>query len=147
MPSLPAEQLLRLPVRLGGMGIGRAVDVILDPAQGRVLGLDILCRDDVNRFLPLAAAEVDEQEIRLSSAFALVDDAGFEFYHGRTSSLRTLRGTQVARAGAEIGTLRDVVVSPAGAIEAFVVESESGTTSVPVEPALSLDGSAGNGSG
>jgi hypothetical protein len=147
VPSLPAEQLLRFPVRLGDMDVGRAVDVIFDPAQGRALGLDILCRDDVHRFLPLAAAEVDEHEIRLSSAFALVDDAGFEFYRGRTSSLRTLRGTQVARGGEEIGALRDVVVSTEGAIEAFVVESEGGTTSVPVEPALSLDGNVRNGSG
>ena len=57
--SLPAEQLLRFPVRLDGMDVGRAVDLIIDPAHARAVGLDVLCRDDVHRFLPLAAAEVD----------------------------------------------------------------------------------------
>lgn len=145
--SLPAEQLLRFPVRLDGMDVGRAVDLIIDPRQGRAVGLDILCRDDVHRFLPLAAAEVDGEEIRLSSAFALMDDAGFEFYRGRTSSLRTLKGTQVARAGKDLGALRDVVVSAEGAIEAFVVQSAEGTRNVPVEPAISLDGNGRDGSG
>jgi hypothetical protein len=145
--SLPAEQLLRFPVRLDGMDVGRAVDLIIDPRQGRAVGLDILCRDDVHRFLPLAAAEVDGEEIRLSSAFALMDDAGFEFYRGRTSSLRTLKGTQVARAGKDLGALRDVVVSAEGAIEAFVVQSAEGTRNVLVEPAISLDGNGRDGSG
>jgi hypothetical protein len=145
--SLPAEQLLRFPVRLDGMDVGRAVDLIIDPRQGRAVGLDILCRDDVHRFLPLAAAEVDGEEIRLSSAFALMDDAGFEFYRGRTSSLRTLKGTHVARAGKDLGALRDVVVSAEGAIEAFVVQSAEGTRNVPVEPAISLDGNGRDGSG
>lgn len=145
--SLPAEQLLRFPVRLDGMDVGRAVDLIIDPGQARAVGLDVLCRDDVHRFLPLAAAEVDDKEIRLSSAFALIDDAGFEFYRGRTSSLRTLKGKQVARAGKKLGALRDVVVSAEGAIEAFVVQSAEGTRSVPVEPAISLDGNGRNASG
>jgi hypothetical protein len=147
MASLPAEQLLRFPVRLNGMDVGRAVDLIIDPGQGRAVGFDVLCRDDINRFLPLAAAEVDGREIRLGSAFALMDDAGFEFYRDRTSSLRTLRGTQVARSGKELGALRDVVVSAEGNIEAFVVQSAEGTRNVPVEPAISLDGNRRDGSG
>jgi hypothetical protein len=144
--SLPAEQLLRFPVRLDGMDIGRAVDLILDPGHGRALGLDVLCRDEVHRFLPLAAADVDLAEIRLSTPFALVDDAGFEFYRGRTSSLRTLKGSQVARGGVMVGPLRDVVVSAEGEIEAFVVESAEGAETVPVAPGVSLDGNGHNGS-
>lgn len=145
--SLPAEQLLRFPVRLDGVDVGRAVDVILDPGHGRALGLDVLCRDDVHRFLPLAAAHVDLAEIRLSSAFALVDDSGFEFYRDRTSSLRTLKGSQVARGAEKLGALRDVVVSPEGDIEAFVVESADGAETVPAAPGVSLDGNGHNGSG
>jgi hypothetical protein len=145
--GLSAERLLRFPVRLDGMDVGRAVDLILDPAQGRALGLDVLCRDDVHRFLPLAAAEVDGEEIRLSSAFALVDDSGFEFYRGRTSSLRALKGTRVARGSEDLGTLRDVVVSPEGEIEAFVVEGADGSERVPLTAAISLDGKDRNGSG
>ncbi len=145
--GLSAEQLLRFPVRFDGIEVGRAVDLILDPPQGRALGLDILCRDDVHRFLPLAAAEVDGEEIRLSSAFALVDDSGFEFYRGRTSSLRALKGSNVARSGVDLGALRDVVVSTEGEIEAFVVEGGDGPDRVPAEPGISLDGNGRNGSG
>jgi hypothetical protein len=139
VPGLSAEQLLRFPVRLEGLDVGRAVDVILDPGHGRALGLDILCHDEVHRFLPLAAADVDGDVIKLSSAFALVDDSGFEFYRGRTSSLRMLKGTNVARAGRDLGALRDVVVSSAGDIEAFVVEAENGAERVPVGPGVQLD--------
>jgi uncharacterized protein YrrD len=145
-PGLSAEQLLRLPVRLAGMHIGHAVDLILDPSQGRALGLDVLCRDEVHRFLPLAAADVADGVIELSSAFALVDDSGFEFYRDRTSSLRTLKGTHVAQAGTDLGRLRDVVMSAAGDIEAFVVEAEHGIERVAVEPGVRLaDDANGNG--
>ena len=127
-------------MRLEGIDVGRAVDLILDPSHGRALGLDVLCRDEVHRFLPLAAADVGDHVIKLSSAFALVDDSGFEFYRGRTSSLRMLKGTHVARAGHDLGALRDVVVSSAGDIEAFVVQAEDGPQHVPVGPGVLLDG-------
>jgi len=145
-PGLSAEQLLKLPVRLAGMNVGYAVDLILDPSQGRALGLDVLCRDELHRFLPLAAADVVDGVIELSSAFALVDDSGFEFYRGRTSSLRTLRGTHVAQAGNDLGALRDVVLSAAGDIDAFVVETEDGLERVALEPDVRLDSDA-NGNG
>ena len=144
---MSAEELLRFPVRIDGMDVGRAVDLILDPIQGRALGLDVLCRDEVHRFLPLAAAEVGESEIRVSSAFALMDDAGFEFYRGRTSSLRRLKGTHVARGKRDLGSIRDLVVSPSGDIKAFVVDSGQDGMAVPVEPGLSIDGDGRNGSG
>jgi hypothetical protein len=140
VPGLSAEQLLRFPVRLKGVDVGRAVDLILDPGHDRALGLDVLCKDEVHRFLPLAAADVEANVIELSSAFALVDDSGFEFYRRRTSSLRMLRGTHVARAGRDLGALRDVVVSSGGDIEAFVVQAEEGAEHVPVGPGVRLNG-------
>lgn len=148
MPSLPAEQLLRFPVRLNRVDIGLAVDLLVDPAQGRALGLDVLCGDDAHRFLPLAAAEVTDDEIRVSSAFALLDDAGFAFYRGRTSSLRSLRGKDVERSGRRLGALRDVVVTAQGEIEALVVEPEGeAPLRVPVAPEISFDGNGRNGGG
>jgi hypothetical protein len=148
VPSLPAEQLLRFPVRLNRVDIGRAVDLLVDPAQGRALGLDVLCGDDAHRFLPLAAAEVTDDEIRVSSAFALLDDAGFAFYRGRTSSLRSLRGKDVERSGRRLGALRDVVVTAQGEIEALVVEPEGeAPLRVPVAPEISFDGNGRNGGG
>ena len=147
VPSgLSAEELLRLPVRLAGIHVGHAVDLILDPAQGRALGLDVLCKDEVHRFLPLVAADVEDGAIELSSPFALVDGAGFAFYRDRTSSLRMLKGTHVAHAGDDLGALRDVVVSSAGEIEAFVVLTEDGAERVPVGPGVLLDGET-NGDG
>jgi uncharacterized protein YrrD len=134
-----AERLLRFPVRHEGADVGRAVDLILDPSQGRALGIDVLCRDDVHRFLPLAAAELDGDEIRLTSRFALLDVAGFDFYRRRTSTLSALKGTHVGKAGQDLGALRDVVVSAAGEIEAFVVETEDGTQHVAVGPGVRLD--------
>jgi uncharacterized protein YrrD len=145
--ALSAEQLLRLPVRLDGIDLGRAVDLILDPIQGRALGLDVLCRDEDHRFLPLAAAEVNGDEIKLTSPFALLDGAGFDFYRGRTSTLRMLKGTHVERAGRDLGTLRDVMFAPAGKIEAFVVEDGDGPKRVPIGPDVRLDGNGRNGGG
>ena len=144
---LSAEDLLRFPVRLGGIDVGRAVDLIVDPVQQRALGLDVLCRDEVHRFLPLAAAEVGESEIRLTSPFAFVDDDGFEFYRGRTSSLRALKGKRVALRGRNLGAIRDVVVSPDGEITAFVVDAGEDAIAIPTEPGLSIDGNGRDGSG
>jgi hypothetical protein len=145
--GLPGEQLLRFPVRLNGLDVGRAVDLIIDPAHGRALGIDVLCRDDVHRFLPLAAAEVDDKEIRLSSPFALVDDTGFDFYRDRTSSLRSLKGRHVERRGRDLGELQDVLVSGEGKIEAFLVQSGDDSAEVPLDPEVSLDGNGRDGSG
>jgi hypothetical protein len=144
---LSAEELLRFPVRLDGIDVGRAVDLIVDPEQKRAVGFEILCRDEVHRFLPLAAAEVGQKEIRLSSPFALVDGAGLEFYRGRTSSLRALKGTHVERRGRDLGAIRDAVVSPAGEIAAFIVASGDEELTVPAEPELRIDGNGRNGSG
>jgi uncharacterized protein YrrD len=135
-----AEQLLRLPVRLNGLEIGRAVDVVIDPGGSRALGLDVLCRDEVHRFLPLAAADVARNEIRLESPFTLVDDTSSEFYRGRATTLRTLKGVHVERAGQDLGPLQDVVVSTNGEIEAFVVETDQGSEDVAFEPGVALDG-------
>jgi hypothetical protein len=145
--GLPGEQLLRFPVRLNGLDVGRAVDLIIDPAHGRALGIDVLCRDEVHRFLPLAAAEVDDKEIRLSSPFALVDDTGFDFYRDRTSSLRSLKGRHVERRGRDLGELQDVLVSNEGEIEAFLVQSGDDSAEVPLDPEVSLDGIGRDGSG
>jgi hypothetical protein len=145
--GLPGEQLLRFPVRLNGLDVGRAVDLIIDPAHGRALGLDVLCRDEVHRFLPLAAAEVEDKEIRLSSPFALMDDTGFDFYRDRTSSLRSLKGRHVERRGRDLGELQDVLVSDEGEIEAFLVQAGDDSAEVPLGPEVSLDGVGRNGSG
>jgi hypothetical protein len=144
---LSAEELLRFPVRLDGIDVGRAVDLFVDPQQKRAVGLDVLCRDDVHRFLPLAAAEVGQKEIRLSSPFTLVEGVGLDFYREWTSSLRALKGTHVERRGRDLGAIRDAVVSPDGEITAFVLASGDDELTVPAEPELRIDANGRNGSG
>lgn len=119
-----AEELLRLPVRLHGIQLGRPVDLILDLAGRRALGLDVLCGDDVHRFLPLAAATVGNDEITVRSALTLLEEAELAFYRSRAHELSALRGVDLARDGATVGRLRDVVVAADSTLAAVVVESE-----------------------
>ena len=124
MRGLPADELLRLPVRLHGIQLGRAVDVILDLPGGRALGLDVLCGDDAHRFLPLAAVQIHPDEIAVGSALTLLEESQLEYYRSRGSALRALRGHAVSRARAPAGRLKDVVVLENGEIEALLVERD-----------------------
>ncbi len=47
-----------LPVRLHGIQLGRPVDLLLDPDTRRAVGLDLLCGDEVHRFLPVAVRQL-----------------------------------------------------------------------------------------
>lgn len=132
MRGRPAEELLRLPVRLHGIQLGRPVDLILDLHGGRALGLDVLCGDDVHRFLPLAAASVGDSEISVTSALTLLEEAELAFYRDRASALSALRGTELERDGVAVGRLRDVVVGLGGTLEALLLEQEGEVR--PLEP-------------
>jgi hypothetical protein len=88
MRGQTAETLLHLPVRIRGIHLGWPVDLILDAQGGRAIGLDVLCADDSHRFLPLAAAEVREDEISVSSALLLLTDVELAFYRAQGSTLR-----------------------------------------------------------
>jgi len=72
-----------------GIAIGRPVDLIVDP-DGRILGVDVLCRDEQHRFLPLAAAEVLDDEIRVDSALTLLEHRELAFYRERGRALAGL---------------------------------------------------------
>jgi len=112
MGSRSATELLQLPVRLNGIRLGRPVDLLLDPAEWRALGLVVLCGDGSSRFLVFAAADLREDAIDVSSALLLLDDV--EFYRGRSRSLRDLLGAE----------LRDLLVTRGGSVEALVVERD-----------------------
>jgi hypothetical protein len=86
MGSRSPEELLQLPVQLNGIKLGQPVDVLLENGSERPLGLVVLCRDEVERFLVLAAAELREEEIAVDSAFLLLEDV--DFYRERSRSLR-----------------------------------------------------------
>lgn len=84
-----ATELLQLAVTVGGIRLGRCVEVVLDDAGERVIGVVVLCGDASERFLVLDAAQVRDGEITVSSAFPLLDDV--EFYRRRGRSLTELR--------------------------------------------------------
>jgi len=109
MTGLTAETLLHLPVRVRGIHVGWPVDLILDGEGARAIGLDVLCADETHRFLPLAAAEVREDEISVSSALTLLTDVELAFYRTQGTTLRG-RG------------LRDAVLGDDWRIHALVTE-------------------------
>jgi hypothetical protein len=133
--SLSADALLRLPVRLRGIAIGRPVDVILDLDGRRALGLDLLCRDETHRFLPLSAASVAADEIAVSSALTLLSADELAFYRRQARTLRDMRGARVRRGRRDAGRLQDVLIGADGEITDVVVE---GGRRVPVGDAVQV---------
>jgi len=138
--TVTGERLLGLPVRLNGIRLGHPVDVLLDLARGLVLGLEVLCGDDRVRFLPLAAARVEEAELAVGSPLTLVDESGASFYHDRAQGLRLLRGGSVERDDAELGTLRDVVLDRDGRILELVLLAPDGLARVQSDGTLRVGG-------
>ncbi len=131
MGSRSATELLRLPVQLHGIRLGRPVDLLLDSEEWRVLGLVVLCGDGSRRFLVYAAASPREDEIDVRSALLLLEDV--DFYRGRSRSLRALLGGAVVNGRRELGELRDLLLAPDGTVAALVVEHEEAL--LEVEPA------------
>jgi len=131
MGSRLGTELLLLPVQLNGIGLGRPVDLLLDPVAWRALGFVVLCGDESRRFLPFAAADLRADEIDVPSALLLPEDV--EFYRGRTRSLRALLGGVVVSGRSELGELRDLLLAADGSAEALVVEQDGALREV--EPA------------
>ena len=131
MGSRSAIELLRLPVQLHGIRLGRPVDLLLDPAAWRVLGFVVLCGDESRRFLVFAAADAEEHAIAVPSALLLLENV--EFYLDRSRSLRALLGGAVVEGGSELGELHDLLVNRDGSVEAVVVED--GESNQKVSPA------------
>jgi uncharacterized protein YrrD len=136
--AIAAEHLLRLPIRLRGIDVGYAVDVILEPQGRRALGLDVLCKDEEHRFLPLTAAEIGEDEITVASALTMLAADELAFYRKRASTLRLLRGTPVLLKGKNVGRLEDVMVSGDGTIAALIVEDGNGQRRYELEDTLRI---------
>jgi hypothetical protein len=96
-------------VRLRGIQLGRPVDLLLETDTWHAIGYVVLCGDESHRFLPLAASQTTDEEIRVGSALMLLEDVGF--YRARGTSYRSLLGGQVHRRGRPAGRLRDLVLS------------------------------------
>ena len=106
MTGLRAEELLRRPVLVRGIRLGHIADVLFDPDGGRVVGFDVLCGDDVHRFLPFPAAALVDGVLEVDSSLTLLDEETLAFYRRR--------GLPLSAAG----ELRDVPVVATGAVDA-----------------------------
>ena len=131
MGSMASGDVLALPVRLHGIDLGRAVELVVDLDVRRVLGFEVRCGDETHRFLPLAAAHVRDGEIAVASPLTLLDELAF--YRRRGHGLGALRGARVATAGGTLGTLRDVVFDADGSIRELVVATPAGERLIPPE--------------
>jgi hypothetical protein len=136
MRGLSLIGLLGRPVRSRGIQLGRPVDALLDLGGRRAVGLDVLCGDDERRFLPLEAAEIRDDELVVDSAFALVE--GGSFYRESSSSFRSLLGAGVAARGGRAGTLADVLVTPHGEVDGFVVEDAGVRRTLPGDQVIAI---------
>jgi hypothetical protein len=105
---------------LHGIQLGRPVDLLLDRDTLRTVGLDVLCGDDVHRFLPLPTASVNDDELAILSPLVLLEEDQLHFYRSKTFALSALRGRPVERKGQDLGALGDVVVDAAGELVAVV---------------------------
>src|SRR5882724_7615789 len=132
MRERTGDELLALPVRLHGIQLGRPVDLLLDRDAQRAVGLDVLCGDEVHRFLPLPTAAVGRGEIWILSPLVLLEQRELDFYRSRTLALSRVRGGAVERNGRQLGLLRDVVVAENGRVVAAIVDEDR----IPFDAAL-----------
>jgi hypothetical protein len=130
--------LLRLPVRLRGIQLGRPVDVIFDRERRRALGLEVHCGDEERRFLPFAVTTRRSQEISIASAFMLLDESELRFYTDRGATFASVRGSVVERAGRRLGELVDVRLDSDGAIDELIVRSAAGQVAIAYDDSMRL---------
>ncbi|HEY8102908.1 MAG TPA: hypothetical protein VIE18_00210 [Gaiellaceae bacterium] len=82
-----ASTLLREPVLVRGIRLGEVENVLLDADGVRILGLDVLCGDGLNRFLPFATARLTPAGIEIESALTLLEPRELQFYRSRGQTL------------------------------------------------------------
>ena len=117
MRGLTGAELLRRPVCLRGIELGRPVDVLLHPHEPHALGLDVLCGDERHRFLPVSAAQVSGDHVEAASSLVLLDLREDSFYRLEARPLSALRGTRIDGKA----ELRDVVLDPGWRIVELVL--------------------------
>jgi hypothetical protein len=105
--------------------LGVVVDALLDGPVRRLVGLDVLCGDGAHRFLPFPACDVGESHIAVDSALVFLE-RDVDFYRAGGRSFSKLRRLPVRLSGIEVGTLTDIVVTPAGDVRHVVASTSSG---------------------
>jgi hypothetical protein len=128
--GVSVEHLLRLPVRLRGIHLGRPVDLILDREQRRALGFEVQCGDDERRFLPFAVAAIEDDQVGVPSPLVLLEAGELAFYTKRGSTFRAIVGSDVVRGRRLLGELEDLRVEPDGTVSTVVAAAERGSEPV-----------------
>jgi hypothetical protein len=126
--ALTGEELLRLPVQVAGIELGRIVDILIHPSDARAMGADVLCGDERHRFLAFAAARLADNALEVSSALVLLDLREDSAYRLEARALSSLRGGSVDDA-----SLLDVVLGPEWTIVELVLEGAYGRRQVPLD--------------
>jgi uncharacterized protein YrrD len=133
--ELSGDAILSLPLRLHGIQLGRPVDLLLDRENLRVVGLDVICGDEVHRFLPLPTASIGDDGLVIHSPLVLLEEDELDFYRARTFALKTLRGKPVTRKEQSLGTLRDILFARDGSLVGVLLE---GGERIPYDRTLGL---------
>src|SRR5439155_24829447 len=102
--------------------LGRAVNVLLEREAVGVVGLAVVCGDEVHRFHPLPTAAIGEGALTIHAPLGLLEGDQLDFYRSRSFVLRLLRGQAVLRKGKAAGRLRDIVFAADGGLRAVVLE-------------------------
>jgi hypothetical protein len=131
--QLSGEAILSLPLQLHGIELGRPVDLLLDRESLRVVGLDVLCGDEVHRFLPLPTAKIGADALTIHSPLVLLEEDELSFYRARAFTLKSLRGKPVTKKQRALGKLRDVVFAADGELRAVLLEDG---TEIPYDSSL-----------
>ena len=134
--------LLERPVTLKGIRLGVPVDAVLDSESLRVVGLEVLCSDELTRFLPLAAARIREDQVAVGSPLLLLEDDQREFYRRGSRAFRSLAGAAVVRDGRRLGELVDVLAEADGAVVAVSARASGSAVSVYERAEVTIDPAA-----
>ena len=97
LKGLSARRLVQTRVTSGGIALGRPVDLLIDPGMEQALGLEVLCRDGLHRFLPWLACRPSAEGIEVGNALSLLEAGEADFYRRKGVSLRRLRTPSGAR--------------------------------------------------
>ena len=89
--GMTGVELLNKRVVTGGIALGRVVDVIFDESGENAIGLDVLCGDGENRFLPMATADVSDGDVVVGSPLVLLEADQLDFYRAKGRALRSAK--------------------------------------------------------
>ena len=97
---------------MGGIELGRPVDLLIDRKRPRAVGFDVLCGDEAHRSLPFVAARLQDDAIEIDSPFLLLDFAQVDFYRRQATTLRELSGDGRDLVVGEDGSVKGLIARP-----------------------------------